>query len=431
MSAPIRFCMVTTFFPPRHFGGAGIYAYRLASALAERGHDVHVIYCRDAYELFRTETAKEEDYPLHENITVHALSSAAGPMSPLLTQQTGRPLLKSAKIDAILERHEFDVIHFHNVSLIGGPSILEHGDALKLYTLHDYWLVCPTHVLFKNGRTACRKPTCLSCTLRHHRPPQIWRYTGLVQRKTEHVDAFLAPSTFVADMHRSRGLDIPTISLPMFVPEPRTAKPYHADSQEDAREDVNSDIPGEAGDRPYFLFVGRLERLKGLQDVIPVFERFAEANLVIVGDGSYRAELERIAGNNSRVQFLGALPYERIQPLYEGALALVVPSICYETFGLTVLESFSMKTPVIARDIGALREIVSESGGGLLFSSGEELLERLNTFIRDPDVRKRISDRAYARYLESGTPEYHVQKYLGIVNCLRKTADAESVPDIG
>ena len=97
-------------------------------------------------------------------MTVHGLKSPFGLLSPLATQQTGYPLLKAKRILEILSKG-FDVIHYHNISLVGGPKILEYGDGIKLYTMHDYWLVCPTHALFRFNRAPCIQPYCFLCTL--------------------------------------------------------------------------------------------------------------------------------------------------------------------------------------------------------------------------------------------------------------------------
>ena len=74
--------------------------------------------------------------------------------------------------DRIMGNGNFDVIHFHNVSLIGGPGLLKYGHGIKLYTMHEYWLVCPTHVLFKFNRAACTQTHCFFCGLTYKRPPQ-------------------------------------------------------------------------------------------------------------------------------------------------------------------------------------------------------------------------------------------------------------------
>ena len=103
MDRPLRFCMITTFYPPYNFGGDGIFLHRLSNELARRGHQVDVIHCIDAYRLLaRQEPART--YDDHPNVTVHGLTSPFGFLSPLATQQMGFPFLKSARIRQILEK---------------------------------------------------------------------------------------------------------------------------------------------------------------------------------------------------------------------------------------------------------------------------------------------------------------------------------------
>src|SRR5712692_26815 len=103
MNRALRFCMITTFYPPYNFGGDGIFVHRLSNELARDGHRVDVIHCRDAYRLM---AGKEPacGYDDHPNVTVHGLKSPFGFLSPLATQQTGLPLFKSKAIRRILEK---------------------------------------------------------------------------------------------------------------------------------------------------------------------------------------------------------------------------------------------------------------------------------------------------------------------------------------
>jgi glycosyltransferase involved in cell wall biosynthesis len=203
------------------------------------------------------------------------------------------------------------------------------------------------------------------------------------------------------------------VHLPHFVPEPPAARPAAPD----------------AAGRPYVLSVGRLGKLKGLQDAIPLFTGpDPGCDLVIVGEGDYRASLERLAGDSPYVRFLGHRPYDEVGALYRGALAVLAPSLCYETFGLTVLEAFSMRTPVIARDHGALREIVEASGGGLLFRNVGELGQRIARLLEDRGLRDSLAARARAHYEAEGTPSRHVERYLDIVDSLRDRRPAAPPP---
>ena len=399
---PKRFCMITTFYPPYNFGGDGIFVQRLSNELARRGHHVEIIHCVDSYRLLGGQ-ATHRSYELHPNVTVHGLHSRLGFLSPLATQQTGVPLLNAARIHSILSKG-FDVVHYHNVSLVGGPAVLKYGEGIKLYTTHEFWLVCPTHVLFRFNRAPCSRRDCLACQLMCGRPPQWWRYSNLLRDAVQHVDAFLAPSRFCIAKHREFGVDLPFVHMPYFVPQlDNGAASRPEDSDAEPR-------------RPYFLFLGRLEKLKGLHTLIPLFRQFRQAQLWIAGQGAWMTRLQRMAQGMPNVCFLGYQSGPQLRRLVAEAVAVIVPSICFDISPLVILEAFRQRTPVIARDLGGMTELVEDSGGGLVYRSDQELLAAMGSLIRNPKLRQRLADTGYQAYLHLWTPEAHLQRYLSLID---------------
>src|SRR5512140_2868584 len=86
---PLRFCIVSTFYPPYNFGGDGIYAHRLANGLAQRGHEVTVLHSPSAYEMLAGCTPSDS-YNDHANVRVHGIRTPLGKLGLLAVQQTGR-----------------------------------------------------------------------------------------------------------------------------------------------------------------------------------------------------------------------------------------------------------------------------------------------------------------------------------------------------
>jgi len=395
--------MITTFYPPYHFGGDGVYVQALSNELTWRGHDVTVIHDKDAYR-FLAQQEPSPDKNTHPNVKVHGLASRAGWLSSLATQQTGMPLVHQKEIQTILAQG-FDVIHYHNISLVGGPRILSYGDALKLYTLHEFWLVCPMHVLFRNNQAICDKPACLRCSLHYGRPPQLWRYTNLLPEMVRYVDMFLAPSCFSMSEHRARGLRAPMTHLPNFVAPLAGASVFPDDLAQYA-------------DTPYFLYVGRLEKLKGVQTIIPAFRNRTDARLLIAGQGNYEPELRGLARDDPNIVFVGRRNRADVQALMRNAIALIVPSLCYEMFPLVMVEAFQQKTPVIARKIGSLPEIIQSSGGGLTFATDAEFDSALLRLMHDRALRQELGECGFEAYERDYTPKVHLTRYLDLVESL-------------
>jgi glycosyltransferase involved in cell wall biosynthesis len=407
----LRFCLVTTFYPPRSFGGDAVAVQSLARALVRRGHHVSVVCDDDAYRMLagRGDHAPPE---VDDGVVVHRLSSRLGAIAVGLTQQTGRPVVHGATLRRILDDGRFDVIHYHNLSLVGGPAALAIGRGLKLYTAHEHWLVCPTHVLWRHRVEPCPGRECLRCQLSYGRPPQLWRHTGLLEGALDHVDAFIALSRFSRDKHREFGFARDMEVIPAFMRDPGP--------------------PGRrisAGERPYFLVVGRLVSLKGLDDVIDAFAADLGADLVVVGEGSERAALEARAAGNPRVRFVGFQSGDALVNLYLGAQAVIAASRGYETFGLTVIEAYSRGVPVLARRWGSFLELVDGSGAGETFADVAELQQLVRQLIAEPARQAAMGSVAYDRFRTLYSEDVVVPTYLELVSRLLPRAPlAPSLP---
>jgi glycosyltransferase involved in cell wall biosynthesis len=394
----LRFCFLTTFYPPYSFGGDAIAVQHLARGLVDAGHRVTVIHDVDAFAtLSHTPLPEPPTYP--EGLEVVSLRSGLGKLSVLLTQQFGRPVVNGRRIARLLQIGAFDVINFHNVSLIGGPGLLKYGRAVKIYMAHEHWLVCPTHVLWRHARELCMKRECFRCQLAYHRPPQYWRATGFLERQLHHVDAFIAMSEFSREKHREFGFPREMQVLPASIPD---------------GDDLDVTRDKRPSERPYFLFVGRLERIKGLQDVIPVFADYTDADLLVAGDGQYEAELRAQATGMPRVRFVGRVAPSDLVRYFRHAVALIVPSLCFETFGVILLEAFRQSTPVIARRLGPFPEIIEASGGGELFETTDDLIASMRRLQKDGARRDRLGRLGYEAFQKHWRQHVVIPQYLDI-----------------
>ncbi len=393
----LRFAFLTTFYPPYNFGGDGIGIQRFARGLARAGHHVTVIHDADGYRLLRR---GKEPAPVSEieGVEVITLKSAAPALSVLLTHQLGRPVVNGRRIRRLLDAGGFDVINLHNTSLIGGPGLFKYGDAVKLYMAHEHWLVCPTHVLWRHGREVCTGRECIRCQLSYRRPPQLWRSTEFLEREAKHIDAFIAMSEFSRAKHREFGFPYDMEVVPYFL-EGEAGAPAPTESPHS---------------RPYFLFVGRLEKIKGLDDVIPLFRGPGDSDLLIAGDGEYAAELRAQAAGCDRVKFLGWVGLEDLRRYYEHAQALIVPSVCFETFGIIIIEAFRQGTPVIARRIGPFPEIIDQ-GGGFLFETAADLTLAMRRLVDEPGLRAVVSEQARRAFAEHWHERVVIARYLDVV----------------
>ncbi len=393
----LRIASLTTFYPPYNFGGDGIDVQRTARMLAGLGHRVTVIHDTDAY---RSLTGGDPpEVAPDPAVEILRLRSTSPRLGTLLTHQLGRPTLHRHTLAALDRERAFDVVLFNNMSLVGGPGLLGFGrDAVRLYIAHEHWLVCESHVLWRHNREACTGRECVRCVLAHRRPPQAWRYTGALTRALGQVDAFVARSVFSRDAHARFGFPRPMDVVPYGVPMP----------------DVVYDGPS-PHPRPYCFFAGRLEPIKGVEDLIDAFDGGDGPDLVIAGEGTSGAALRARAQGRPRIHFVGRLPFDALAPYYRHALASLVPSRGFETFGMVVLEALAQGTPVIARRIGPLPEILETTGGGRTFDTIDDLRREITACAADPAAARRRGEEGRRAARERYTPAQVTAQFVAIM----------------
>ena len=412
----MKFAMVTTFFGAHSFGGDAAYVDRLSRALCRRGHEVHVFHCVDAFNSVRGKHPLRP-YEPPPGLHIHPLQSPYGILSPLATQVTGRPYFKEDALRAALDAVDVDVVHFHNISLVGGPGVLEMGrKAVRIMTAHEHWLICPMHLLWKYDRKPCDKPECFKCVVHGKRPPQAWRRTDAIARGLAELDALVFPSRHALEEHRCRGVEAPMVHLPYFLPDGW------------AGPDVATGVAPESG-RPYVAAAGRLVRMKGFQRLIPLMRFLPEVDLRIAGTGPYESKLRGLAADLPNVHFEGLLGGDGLARLFAGARAVVVPSLFPETFGYVVLEAFAVRTPVIVHNGGgAIEETGVESGGGLGYDTDGELLVALRRMVYDDRLRDALAEAGYARRVGEWSEAAHMERYLGMIQGIKAGRPATSLP---
>jgi glycosyltransferase involved in cell wall biosynthesis len=160
------------------------------------------------------------------------------------------------------------------------------------------------------------------------------------------------------------------------------------------------------------LFVGRLSVEKGVATLSQAMALLSDVALRVAGDGPEAPLLDGVAG----VTCLGSLPSEVVRHEMGRAIALVVPSIWYETFGLVVIEAFACSTPVIVSRIGALAELVRDGETGLLFEPGDprDLADKIAWAQTHPEQMAAMGCRARAQYEAEFSAEVNYRRLMEI-----------------
>ena len=275
------------------------------------------------------------------------------------------------KIEQLIVDEKPDIAHIHLMWGQITPSIfpvLKKYNIPILFTVHDYRIVCPAYT-FRNGKGQI----CEECQGKHFYKCFINTCTKgsklmSVVMATEqyfrnaffnpvkNIDGFIYVSNFaknIQEKYMPAVKNVPNIVLYNF----------------------STSIAEQSKKMPvdkYFLFFGRLSYEKGVKTLLKAFEKLPDYKLRIVGTGPLEAELKLIKQTRKidNVEFCGYKTGKELSDLVVGAYFVIVPSEWYENNPMTIIEAYSVGTPVIGARIGGIPEIVVDSNTGFQFESG-------------------------------------------------------------
>jgi len=370
---------VNNFLTP--FGGAEDIVQKTKVALESSGQTVH---------LFGTRKQPFFDPALatHPHLPSYIDYDKVSGMAKLTAMR--RPFYNTEAKEAFRETLKTtrpDVVHFHNIHWHLSPSVIKPCVELGIptvMTLHEARNICPAGTLMRGGETFCKE---LLCTKKS--PLNAIKYkcydgslpkSGFVAaeflfRDVHHlldqIDHFIAPSQALRNLAIESGISSEKISV--------VSNPLEIDW-------LNQTAPTTTGD--YFLFAGRLSQEKGVHTLLDALA-FAgkDVPLKIAGTGDQADALKKKADNLglTHVEFLGFTQKDELKELYRHAIATIVPSEWFETFGLTVIESMACGRPVIATNNGGPKNIIEASGAGALFEmkNANDLAQILKSWHND------------------------------------------------
>lgn len=326
-----------------------------------------------------------------ERYTVH--NDAARDMGRLaLARDTIWNQAQYLRIRERVRAFEPDVVHVHNTLPIISPAVYyaaHAGGAAVVQTLHNYRLICPSALLLRNGKPCelcVAKPVALpgvafacyrgsraatsvvAAMLAYHRLRRTYR---------DAVDRYVVLTEFAKRLFARGGLPEDRIRVkPNFLPgDPGVGQ----------------------GDGGYALFVGRLSEEKGLRVLLDAWRIVgSRVPLRIVGDGPLMEEVASLAQGMESVQVLGWLGPHEVMAQLKGAACLVIPSVWFEGYPMTLIEAFAVGTPVIASRLGALAENVEHERTGLHFSAAdaESLAAAIVRFAGEPQLARSMRREA-------------------------------------
>lgn len=309
-----------------------------------------------------------------------------------------------------------DILHVHNTFPLISPSLYWSAASANVpvvQTLHNFRLMCLNALFLREQRV------CEDCV--GHVP---WRgITHACYRKSPAASAVLAGALV---LHRSIGTwqhkIARYIALNRFCRDKFIEGGLPAERIAIKPNFVDFDAPP-MGERSGFLFVGRLSEEKGIDVLAKAADVGCGWQLRVAGTGPLAGSLSSHAG----VTALGPLNGEQVRQEMASAIALILPSIWYENFPRTLVESFGCGLPVIASRIGALGELVTDGVTGLLFDPGSstDLAEKMNWAWHHPDQMAKMGRNARSQYEAEFTGERNHDQLINVYHEAIETVQQE------
>lgn len=390
-------------------GGPERYYFNIKEVLERNGHEVIPFSIKSSrnlpndYEKYFLDIVDDEVYFAQSKKSLKViLKSFARMFYSFEAKRKFKRLLQDTRPDLVY------VMQFHNKI---SPSIIDAAQSLRIPVVHrisDFQYMCPNALFYndvkgvcedclKGKRLSCVKYKCVLNSTVYSGIKMAAKWLHDCMKITRKINAFVVPSSFTLKKLNEYGIPMDKLHhIPTF---------FNL-KEENPKVEYN----------PFILFVGRIEKQKGLMTLIKTFEGTGY-NLKIIGfsnDGYEDTLKDYLKGKQHHIEFLGRKSFEEIVPYLKSCLCTVVPSEWYDNFPNVILESFAYKKAVIATDFGSLPELVHDNQTGLTFkyANVEDFRVKVKYMFEHVDEARQMGEQAYQNLIKSYSPESHYNQLI-------------------
>ena len=390
-------------------GGPERYFFNIKEVLERNGHEVIPFSIKSSrnlpndYEKYFLDIVDDEVYFAQSKKSLKViLKSFARMFYSFEAKRKFKRLLQDTRPDLVY------VMQFHNKI---SPSIIDAAQSLRIPVVHrisDFQYMCPNALFYndvkgvcedclKGKRLSCVKYKCVLNSTVYSGIKMAAKWLHDCMKITRKINAFVVPSSFTLKKLNEYGIPMDKLHhIPTF---------FNL-KEENPKVEYN----------PFILFVGRIEKQKGLMTLIKTFEGTGY-NLKIIGfsnDGYEDVLKDYLKGKQHHIEFLGRKSFEEIVPYLKSCLCTVVPSEWYDNFPNVILESFAYKKAVIATDFGSLPELVHDNQTGLTFKYAniEDFRVKVKYMFEHVDEARQMGEQAYQNLIKSYSPESHYNQLI-------------------
>ena len=394
----MKVLQINKFLYPK--GGAETYMFQLSKALKENGIDIEFWGMEDEKNIVAdTYQSFAKNISYQEKSLFKIISN---------TPRTIYSFDNKKRISKILDHFKPDVVHLHNYNFQLTPSILPEikKRGIKIVqTIHDAQIICPYHRLYNFQKdiicTKCVTGSFLNCINDRCFDDSFFKsvvgasesyYYHTFKYYEKYIDRFISPSRFLAELIKKRVKDHTFEILPNF---------------SDKLEDL------EVNKTDYYLYFGRITNEKGVLELVDIFKEL-KLNLIIIGSGDQEDKVKNRIVDNKNISFLGPKSERELFSYVANAKYVIQPSKWYENCPMTVIESFTYDTPVIASNHSGFKDLIQHKKTGFLLNF-TDLKKAKKSIIEidkeDVDLLKENINKFYQKNLKK---EIHISRVLEI-----------------
>jgi len=420
-------------YPMRYNAGSEVYSQTLCHGLVERGHSVEV-FSREEDSFAVDFTMRTELDPDNNKIIVHLVNN------PRMKDRYRIQEIDNKFAD-VLKNVKPDIVHFGHLNHLstGLVETARRGGFPVVFTLHDYWLMCPRGQFmqffpedgidiwaFCSGQEdeKCAK----RCYARYfsgeseHLKRDLEYWTDWVKRRMEHtkklsemVDIFIAPAKYLHNrFHKDFGI-------------PETKLIYL-----DYGFDLSRFGSRKRNDEGAFVFgyIGTHIPAKGIHLLIQAFGKLKGSAMLRIwgrprGQDTKALEAMAAAYGGGKIEWEAEYKNENItEDVFNRCDVIVVPSVWAENSPLVIHEAQQARLPVITANVGGMAEYVHHEENGLLFKHrcADSLAEQMQRLADNPALAKKLGERGYLFSEDGNIPNIgeHVRDIEELYNQLLK-----------
>jgi glycosyltransferase involved in cell wall biosynthesis len=318
------------------------------------------------------------------------------------------------KLGRLIDDHNIDLVYLLGIATSISPSVIDAAKKRRIPVVmrtSDFFMFCAVNIFSRDG-SICRecetygykralKYRCLKNSLTVTGVKVLSMYIHKWLKIYDKVDAFIAPSLCMRDAFLKAGYPEEKIHhIPSF---------FNCHAVEPCYENDG-----------YILYFGRVDRDKGIINLIKAYEigKFNVPLLIAGGssDGEDKRLMQYVQEKRiTNVNFVGFKKLQELIPLIQRAMFTVVPSLCLDNSPMSVLESMACGKPVIGSNLGGIAEEITPQSGILIPPNDPiALASAINSLLSSPQKIVDMGKEARKRVEEEYSLETHYTRLLGV-----------------